>query len=51
MPYCKTYVVAPLDLVDPRIGTNFAIHVDIVAFGNGVRVNTAAKAQSNLGWI
>lgn len=42
------YVVAPFDFVDAWIGTNIAVHVDIVALRDGLWVNAAAEAQPDL---
>ena len=43
-----SYVVAPFHFIGFRISTNFTVHVHIVAFRNGLRIDAATKTQSHL---
>ena len=42
-----TNVMFPCDFGDPRIGTDVALHVDVITFFNGVQLQFAAKFQAN----
>ena len=46
-----TYIVVPFNFINPWIGTNLTIHVDIISFRNSIWVNTTSKTQSCLWWI
>ena len=46
-----TNIVAPLDFVGSRIGSDFTVHIHVIALRNGFGIDAAAKTQSHFGWI
>ena len=46
-----TNIVAPLDFVGFRIGSDFTVHIHVIALRNGFGIDAAAKTQSHFGWI
>ena len=49
--YFFTNIVAPLDFVGFRIGSDFTVHIHVIALRNGFGIDAAAKTQSHFGWI